>query len=61
MTISPLAKQTIIKEAIETQKEADQKMFQEIAKELDKPNLTPFERITVLGNVCQIPPAKEKK
>jgi hypothetical protein len=36
MTISPLAKQTIIKEAIETQKEADQKMFEEIAKELEE-------------------------
>jgi hypothetical protein len=61
MTISPLAKQTIIKEARETQKEADQKMFEEIAKELDRPNLTPFERITVLGSICQIPAEKEKK
>jgi hypothetical protein len=53
--------ETIIKEARETQKEADQKMFQEIAKELDRPNLTPFERITVLGSIYQIPAEKEKK
>jgi len=60
MSISPLGKAVIKTQAAEAQREADQRDYEEMIREINNRHMTPFERASTIGSMCQLP-EKEKK
>lgn len=60
MSISPLAKAVIKTQAAEAQRDADQRAYEEMIREINDRQMTPFERASTIGSMCNLPQGEKK-